>query len=98
MILFEFIETLKYSTTKKINSPMRIISILCINIQIKVILLIRRKNKMYSQMDKVVFESRRELEIIEKVLQDADMKKYNDTEQEVIHELVDILDVIYMSW
>lgn len=53
---------------------------------------------MYSQMDKVVFESRRELEIIEKVLQDADMKKYNDTEQEVIHELVDILDVIYMSW
>lgn len=97
MIPFEFIETLKYRTTKKINPPMRIISILCINIQIKVILLIRRKT-MYSQMDKVVFESRRELEIIEKVLQDADMKKYNDTEQEVIHEFVDILDVIHMNW
>lgn len=53
---------------------------------------------MYANMDKVVFESRRELEIIEKVLQDADMKKYNDTEQEVVQEFTEILDAIHMSW
>lgn len=53
---------------------------------------------MYANMDKVVFESRRELEIIGKVLQDADMKKYNDTEQEVVQEFTEILDAIHMSW
>ena len=53
---------------------------------------------MYANMDKVVFESRRELEIIGKVLQDADVKKYNDTEQEVVQEFTEILDAIHMNW
>lgn len=52
---------------------------------------------MYANMDKVVFESRWELEIIGKVLQDADMKKYKNMEQEVIEKFIDILDVIHMS-
>lgn len=53
---------------------------------------------MYLNMDKIIFESRREIEIIQSALDNTNKNLKTETEQKVINEFTDLLEVMYLNW
>lgn len=53
---------------------------------------------MKKNMDKIVFESRREIEEILSALEEWQKSHKSDSKAETVEKLINLLDVMHMEW
>ena len=53
---------------------------------------------MKKNMDKIVFESRREIEEVISALEEWQKSHKSDSKKETVQKLVSLLDVMHMEW